>query len=70
MKELTGKKDFSNYEYTSKLKSMIEDSISQFLKVYREDIIESASDKLAEKLSRTKVFKELVSKQIEDIISK
>ena len=70
MRQLTGKKDFTNHEYTTKLKFMIEDSIDQFLEVYKDDIIKTAADKLAERLSRTKAVKEMVSKQIEDIMNK
>lgn len=70
MKELVGKKDFSNYEYTYKLKGMIEDSIGEFLEVYKQDIIDTAANKLADRLSKTKAVKEALGKTIDEIMSK
>lgn len=70
MKEFVGKKEFSQYEYTSKLKETIEECAKDFLEVYKDDIIESASIKLAERLSKTKAVKEAVNKTIEEIMNK
>lgn len=43
----------------STLKDMIEVSVSNYIKEYKDEIIEMTSDKLADRLARTKAAKEL-----------
>ena len=47
---------------------MVNDNIQDFFKDNKDKIIEIASDKLAEKLARTKAVKEAVSKSIEELL--
>ena len=58
MKALVGRKDASNYDYTHKIREMVN----------KDKIIEIASDKLAEKLAKTKAVKEAISKSIEELL--
>lgn len=68
MKALVGRKGASNYDYTHKIREMVNDNIQDFFKDNKDKIIEIASDKLAEKLARTKAVKEAVSKSIEELL--
>lgn len=68
MKALIGRKEASNYDYTQKLKDIVNDNIQDFFEDNKDRIIEVTSDKLAEKLARTKAVKEAVSKSIEELL--
>lgn len=68
IKALVGRKDVSNYDYTQKIREMINDNIQRFFEDNKDKIIEVASDKLVEKLARTKVVREAVSKSIEELL--
>lgn len=50
IKALVGRKDASNYDYTQKIREMINDNIQRFFEDNKDKIIEVASDKLVEKL--------------------
>jgi hypothetical protein len=68
MKALVGRKDASNYDYTRKIREMVNDNIQDFFEDNKDKIIEIASDKLAEKLAKTKAVKEAISKSIEELL--
>lgn len=68
MKALVGRKDITNYDYTQKIKDMINDNIQDFFEDNKDKIIEITSDKLAEKLAKTKAVKEAISKSIEELL--
>lgn len=68
MKALVGRKDASNYDYTHKIREMVNDNIQDFFEDNKDKIIEIASDKLAEKLAKTKAVKEAISKSIEELL--
>ena len=68
MKSLVGRKDISNYDYSQKLKDMVNDNIQDFFENNKSAIIDAASDKLADKLSKTKAVKEAISKSIEELL--
>lgn len=68
MKALVGRKDASNYDYTQKIKDMINDNIQDFFEDNKDKIIEITSDKLAEKLAKTKAVKEAISRSIEELL--
>ena len=68
MKALVGRKDVSNYDYTQKIKDMVNNNIQKFFDDNKNEIIEAASDKLVEKLAKTKAVKEAVSKRIEELL--
>lgn len=44
--------------FKEKLRYMVQDSIDSMLEDYKSEIIESAAEKLAERFSRTKAFKD------------
>ena len=68
IKALVGRKDASNYDYTQKIREMINDIIQRFFEDNKDKIIEVASDKLVEKLAKTKAVREAVSKSIEELL--
>ena len=68
MKALVGRKNVTNYDYTQKIKDMINDNIQKFYEDNKGEIIEVASDKLVEKLAKTKAVREAVSKSIEGLL--
>lgn len=45
---------------------MLKKALDDFMKVNREEIIDKAADKLAERLSRTKIVKEAAAKRISE----
>ena len=67
IKALTGRKDTSNYDYTQKIKDMVNDNIQNFFVENKGKIIEMASDKLAEKLAKTKAVREIINKHLETL---
>lgn len=67
MKQLIGNDNVSAYQYSQKIKDMVNDNIKSFLEENKETIIKEAVNQLAEKLSRTKAAKEALSKTLGDI---
>jgi 3-methyladenine DNA glycosylase/8-oxoguanine DNA glycosylase len=68
IKNLTGKKDYTNYEYNEKMKQLIAATTENFLQANREDIIEETAKKLAEKLSKTKAVKEMINNTLNSLL--
>lgn len=51
--------------FKEKLRYMVQDSIDSMLEDYKPEIIEAAAEKLAEKFSRTKAFKDKMKEAME-----
>ena len=68
MKSITGKKECNNYEYTTRLKQIVEETTSEFLETNRDDIIEATACKLTERLIKTKVVKDMVNNTINSLL--
>lgn len=67
MKELTSKINPSTYQYSQRIKEIVDRNIKEFLDNNKEIIIKEAVNQLAERLSRTKAVKEVLNKTIESI---
>lgn len=59
-KALEEKSGYYNKRMTDGILVMVEKQIDCILKAYKNEIIEAAADKLAERLARTKAAKELI----------
>lgn len=68
MKSIVGKKECSNYEYTTKLREIITVTTEEFLENNREDIIEETAKKLVERLAKTKAVKYMVNSTINSLL--
>ena len=55
-----------NYWGDSEPGPMLKKALDEFMKDNREEIIDKAADKLAEKLSRTKIVKEAAAKRVRE----
>lgn len=69
MKQLAGNKKPTEWEYTNRLKSLVEECSETFIKEYKDEIIEKTSDKLAERLIKTKAIKDVVNKAVSDLMN-
>lgn len=67
---LTEKRDSNNWEYSRKLKSLVNDTMEKFCVDNKEEIINLAADRLVEKLSRTKVAKEATERVLKEMENK
>lgn len=67
MKELTGKISPNTYQYSQRIKEIVDSNIKEFLDSNKEIIIKEAVNQLAERLSRTKAAKDALNKTIESI---
>lgn len=74
MKNLTGRKEANSvtsaWEYTNKVKEIIEQTTNDFLEKHKDEIIQATTDKLTEKLSRTKKVKDMVSDTLDTVLGK
>lgn len=68
MKELVGKKECSNFEYTGRIDGLITDTARDFLELYKEEIIERTAIKLVDRLSKTKAVKDMVANTLDDLL--
>lgn len=60
-KALEEKSGYYNRRMTDGILVIVEDQIDCILKAYKDDIIDKAAEKLAERLARTKAAKELIN---------
>lgn len=67
---ITGNKNFNKYEYSKTLTMLINNTMERFCIENKEEIINLAADKLAEKLSRTKMVKEATEKVLVEMENK
>lgn len=68
IKEMTGKHNYTKFEYSTKMWNAINEQIETFLDENREEIIKIASEKLAEKLAKTKKVKDMVANTISNLL--
>ena len=68
IKEMTGKHNYTKSEYSTKMWNAINEQIKMFLDVNKEEIINITSDKLAEKLSKTKKVKDMITSTISNLL--
>lgn len=68
MKSITGKKEYTNYEYTERLKQIVEETTSEFLETNKDEIIEATACKLTERLMKTKAVKDMVNSTIKSLL--
>ena len=57
----------ANYWGNNEPGPMLKKALDEFMKDNREEIIDKAADKLAERLSRTKAVKEAVAKRVSEV---
>ena len=68
MKSIVGKKDCTSFEYTSKLKEIVETVAGEFLETNKEKIIEETAKKLVDRLAKTKAVKDMVNSTINSLL--
>lgn len=68
IKEMTGKHNYTKYDYSTKMWNAVHKQIETFLDENREKIIEIASEKLADKLAKTKKVKDMVANTINNLL--
>ena len=68
MKSITGKKECTNYEYTTRLNQIVQETTSEFLETNRDEIIEATACKLTERLMKTKTVKDMVNSTINSLL--
>ena len=68
MKSITGKKECTNYEYTTRLNQIVQETTSEFLETNRDEIIEATACKLTERLMKTKAVKDMVNNTINSLL--
>lgn len=68
MKAIVGRKKCTDFEYTEKLKAIIETVANEFLENNRDEIIEVTSKKLVDRLSKTKAVKDLVNDTVKSLL--
>lgn len=57
------------WDYTNKLRNLVEECSETYIKEYKDEIIEKTSDKLAERLIKTKAIKDMVNKAVSDLMN-
>ena len=62
------KKECTNYEYTTRLKQIVQETTSEFLETNRDEIIEATACKLTERLMKTKAVKDMVNSTINSLL--
>lgn len=67
---LTGNRNNGDYTYSRSLKELVNNTMERFCEDNKQTIIDLAADRLAEKLSRTKVVKEATEKVLKEMESK
>lgn len=65
-KVIYNKNGYYNYDKDRPLRNMIENHVDKILRDNQDRIVEMAVEKLADKLSRTKVVKEAAAKKVEE----
>jgi hypothetical protein len=66
--KIVGQENYSNWSYSRRIESLISDAASSFFIENKDRIIELASDKLADKLVKTKAVKEMLSNTINSLL--
>lgn len=68
IKEMIGKNNYTKSDYSTKMWNAINEQIKMFLDANKEEIINIASDKLVERLARTKKVKDMVANTINNLL--
>lgn len=68
VKEMVGKNNYTKSDYSTMMWNAIHKQIETFLDENREKIIEIASEKLADKLAKTKKVKDMVTNTINNLL--
>lgn len=68
IKEMIGKNNYTKSDYSTKMWNAINEQIKMFLDENKEEIINIASDKLVERLARTKKVKDMVTSTINNLL--
>lgn len=68
IKEMIGKHNYTKFEYSTKMWNAINEQIKMFLDENKEEIINIASDKLVERLAKTKKVKDMVTSTINNLL--
>ena len=68
IKEMIGKNNYTKSDYSAKMWNAINEQVETFLDENREEIIKMSSDKLAEKLAKTKKVKDMVANTINNLL--
>lgn len=66
IKDIIFEKNRYSNRHTTELTGWVEDRFFEFLAQHKSEIIDTAAEKLADKLSRTKAAKELIEKVVEE----
>lgn len=67
-KEMIGKNNYTKSDYSTKMWNAINEQIKMFLDENKEEIINIASDKLAERLAKTKKVKDMITSTINNLL--
>lgn len=68
IKEMIGKNNYTKSDYSTTMWNAVHKQIETFLDENREKIIEIASEKLADKLAKTKKVKDMVANTINNLL--
>lgn len=68
IKEMIGKNNYTKSDYSAKMWNAINEQVETFLDENREEIIKMSSDKLADKLAKTKKVKDMVANTINNLL--
>ena len=68
IKEMIGKNNYTKSDYSTMMWNAINEQVETFLDENREEIIKMSSDKLAEKLAKTKKVKDMVANTINNLL--
>lgn len=68
IKEMIGKNNYTKSDYSTMMWNAVHKQIETFLDENREKIIEIASEKLADKLAKTKKVKDMVANTINNLL--
>lgn len=66
--KIVGQENYSNWSYSRRIEDLISNAASSFFTENKDRIIELASDKLTDKLVKTKAVKEMLSNTINSLL--
>ena len=65
---IVGSENYSNWSYSRRIEGIIVDAATSFFVENKDRIIELTSDKLVDKLAKTKVVKEMLNNTINSLL--
>ena len=66
--KIVGNENYSNWSYSKRIEGLIADAASNFFTENKDRIIELTSDKLVDKLAKTKAVKEMLNNTINSLL--